>query len=53
MTTRTKRQTANSTRLAAFFLKRLDKGEILDRTQRVDRNHRPVIQAPKVLKRVV
>ena len=48
---RTKRQTANSTRLATYFLKRLDEGVILDRTRKVDRNHRPVIEAPKVLRK--
>jgi hypothetical protein len=35
------------------FIKRLEQGILLDRTKRVDRNHRPVIEAPKALKRVV
>ena len=52
MTKRTNRLTANSTRLAAFFLKRLDAGIILDRTKRVDRNHRPVKEAPRAMRKI-
>jgi len=50
MSRQTRRKAANATRMATYFVKRLDAGVILDRTRPVDRNKRPTIAAPNALR---